>query len=464
MDPQELAFAGIARQAELVREREVSPVELAETSLARIEQLDPALNAFRVVFADRARAEARQAEGRVGAGEERPLLGVPVAIKDDVDMAGEVTACGSAAHGGPARTDAEVVRRLRQAGAIVVGKTNVPELTVWPFTETTAFGATRNPWRVDRTPGGSSGGSAAAVAAGLVGAALGSDGAGSIRIPAACCHLFGLKPTRGRIPHPLGWHGLSVVGPLARGVADAALFLHVAADGIGPKPPRPPGRLRVAMSKAVPAGASVRLHPEMERAWRDAGELLRTLGHEVVDRDPDYGHTMVDVIARFLRGIHDDAQRFPHPHRFEPRTRGMVRLGGAIHPRAMAMLRERQDALAARLNAVFHHADVLLTPALAWPAPEVGRWQGHGALRTLAAPGGAAAFTPWTGAWNGTGNPAAAVPAGLSADGVPLSFQLVGRMGDEPTLLSLGAQIEEATAFSDRRPPIGATEPAPAAA
>lgn len=463
MDPQELAFAGIARQAELVREREVSPVELVDNCIARIEHLDPALNAFRAVFAERALAEARQAEGRVGAGEDRPLLGVPVAIKDDVDMAGEVTACGSAAHGGPARADAEVVRRLRQAGAIVVGKTNVPELTIWPFTETTAFGTTRNPWRVDRTCGGSSGGSAAAVAAGLVGAALGSDGAGSIRIPAACCHLFGLKPTRGRIPHPPGWHGLSVVGPLARGVADAALFLHVAADGIGPEPPRPPGRLRVAMSKAAP-GARVRLHPEMERAWRDAGELLGTLGHEVVDRDPDYGHTMVDVVARFLRGIHDDAQRFPRPHRFERRTRGMVRLGGAIHPRVMAMLRERQSELAARLNAVFDHADVLLTPALAWPAPEVGRWQGHGALRTLAAPGGAAAFTPWTGAWNGTGNPAAAIPAGLSADGVPLSFQLVGRMGDEPTLLSLGAQIEEATAFSDRRPPIAAMEPARAAA
>ncbi|MEX2195727.1 MAG: amidase [Thermoleophilaceae bacterium] len=463
MDSLDLAFAGIARQAGLVRSRELSPVELVETCLARTEELDPALNAFRTVFAERALAEARQAEGRAGAGEERPLLGVPVAIKDDVDVAGEVTACGSAAHGGPAAADAEVVRRLRAAGAIVLGKTNVPELTIWPFTETMAFGATRNPWRVDRTPGGSSGGSAAAVAAGLVGSALGSDGAGSIRIPAACCHLFGLKPTRGRIPHPLGWHGLSVVGPLARRVADAALFLHVAADGIGSEPPLPPGRLRVAMSKAAPRGAIAELHPEMERAWRQAGELLRSLGHEVVERDPDYGHSMVDVVARFLRGIHDDARHFPHPERFERRTRGMVRLGGAIHPRAMAALAERQAALAARVNEVFDHADVLLTPALAWLPPEVGRWQGRGALRTLAGRGGAAAFTPWTAPWNGTGNPAATVPAGLTEDGIPLSFQLVGRMGDEPTLLSLGAQIEEATGFSERRPPLAAAEAVPSA-
>src|SRR5207253_3224815 len=230
MDASELAYAGIARQAELIAAGEVSARELLDLYLARIERFDPLLNAFRVVFAERSRLEADQADARRRAGETRPLLGVPVAIKDDIDVAGEVTAWGTNAHGGPAPADAEVVRRLREAGAVVIGKTNVPELTIWPFTESATFGVTRNPWDPDRTPGGSSGGSAAAVAAGLVGAALGSDGGGSIRLPSAYCGLFGLKAQRGRVslaPHPDHWHGMSVVGWLTRTVADSALLYDV---------------------------------------------------------------------------------------------------------------------------------------------------------------------------------------------------------------------------------------------
>jgi amidase len=457
MDERELALAGISRQARLIRAREVSPVEVVEACLARIEALEPALNAFRVVLAERALAEARQAEARVAAGDERPLLGVPVAIKDDVDVAGEVTAKGTAAHGGPAREDAVVVRRLRQAGAIVIGKTNVPELTIWPFCETPAYGTTRNPWRVDRTPGGSSGGSAAAVAGGEVGAALGSDGAGSIRIPAACCHLFGLKPTRGRVPHPPAWHGMVAVGPLTRTVEDAALFLGVIADGLDTAPPSPPARLRIAISKRVPPETLGRLGPEMERAWHEMAELLRTLGHEVVERDPDYGMlASLNVIPRYLRGIHDDARTLPHPERLDRRTRGMVRLGKLYPPRVLAWLRRREAEHVARVNRVFDDADVLLTPALAEPAPAVGRWDGRGAVRTLLGPSGVAAFTPYTPPWNATGNPAASVPAGLTADGLPLAVQLVGRMGDEQTLLSLAAQIEAETRFSERVPPLAA--------
>ena len=199
MDPADLAYAGIARQAQLIRDGEVSSVELVGVYLERIARLDPVLNAFRSVLGERAQLEAEQADARRAGGDERPLLGVPIAVKDDIDVAGEPTDYGTNANERPVQQDAEVVRRLREAGAVIIGKTNVPELMILPFTETATWGATRNPWDLQRSPGGSSGGSGAAVAAGLVGAALGSDGAGSIRIPAAWCGLFGLKPQRGRV-------------------------------------------------------------------------------------------------------------------------------------------------------------------------------------------------------------------------------------------------------------------------
>jgi amidase len=455
MDATDLCFAGAAEQARLVAAGEVSARELVEASLERIWQVDPELNAFRVVLAHRALTEADQADARRGAGDRRPLLGVPVAIKDDTDVAGEVTAFGSLAHGGPQQRDADVVRALREAGAIIIGKTHVPELTIFPFTESLAFGATRNPWSLDHTPGGSSGGTGVTVATGLVGVGLGSDGGGSIRIPAAFCGLFGIKPQRDRIslgPKREVWHGLGVLGPLARRVADAALFLEVGAGGGGfvEAAAREPGRLRVAVSTRLPPGALARLGSEQRGAVEATAELLRSLGHEVAEREIDYGPAAwLNLTARYLRGIHDDAHAMPHYERLERRSRSMARLGALVPTSQLAKARAGEAAIAARVNAIFDHADVVLTPGPSGPPFEVGQFQGRGALWTLNA---VASRVPWYGVFNATGQPAASVPSGFDAAGLPLAVQLVGRPGDEATLLSLAAQIEQARPWADRRP------------
>ena len=457
MDATDLCFAGAAEQARLVAAGEVSARELVDATLERIWQVDPDLNAFRVVLAHRALTEADQADARRGAGDRRPLLGVPVAIKDDADVAGEITAWGSLAHGGPPQRDSDVVRALREAGAIVIGKTHVPELTIFPFTESLAFGATRNPWSLDHTPGGSSGGTGAAVAAGMVGVGLGSDGAGSIRIPSAFCGLFGIKPQRDRIslgPKREVWHGLGAYGPLARRVADAALFLEATAGGGGfvEAAAREPGRLRVAVSTGLPPGALARLGSEQRGAVEATAELLRSLGHDVAEREIDYGPTAwLNLLTRYLRGIHDDARAVEHPERLERRTRGMARLGALVPAGQVAKARAAEEAMAARIDAIFDHADVVLTPGPSGPPFRVGQFQGRGALWTLNA---VAAKVPWYGVFNATGQPAASVPAGFDAAGLPLAVQLVARPGDEATLLSLAAQIEQARPWADRRPPL----------
>jgi amidase len=465
----EIAFAGAARQAEMVRAGEISPTELVRLSLDRIARIDPELNSFRKVFAERAMLEAEQAEARVKAGEERPLLGVPIAIKDEVDVIGEVKTHGTDAFTEPASADCEMVRRLREAGAIIVGLTLLPELAICGFTESATYGVTRNPWNPQRTPGGSSGGSGAAVAAGLVPIASAGDGAGSIRIPAASCGLFGLKPSRGRVslaPDLEGWRGLAVEGCLSRSVLDTARWLDIVSGGSrepeAPPPPdrpfvesakQPPGKLRIAHSTLAPrAVAPPTVSEDAKRAVADAVELLNGLGHEVVQRDPDWGGIGNNITARFLGGVAETVKAVPHPERLESRTRGFGRLGSllprGLYERAMGEGRANDSA---RVNAIFDSHDVLVTPVMGGTALPVRHWEGKGALQTVL---GMSRFYPYCVPWNHLGNPAMAVPSGFDAEGMPLSVQIVGRPGDEATLLSLAAQLEAERPWADNRPPI----------
>jgi amidase len=467
VDPVDLAFAGIARQAEMVRAGEVSSKELVELYLERIERIDPELNSYRVVMAERALAEAGQADARRRSGEDRPLLGVPIAIKDNIDIAGEVTTHGTGAYGEPAQADSEMVRRLREAGAVILGKTHLPELAIFPFTESATWGTTRNPWDVHRSTGGSSGGSAAAVAAGLAAGASASDGGGSIRFPAACCGLFGLKPQRGRVslmPDAEHWFGLSVYGAVTRTVMDTALYLDATA---GPAPGdaeaarlpdttfaeaarRPPGKLRIAMS--LRPAAIARVQPEVRRGVEETAELLRSLGHEVERVDPPYGFPLPLFLPRWLRGIHDDAAKLPYPKLLERRVRRLAQAGGLVSLDAVARARSREPGYTAKLaSAVFSDHDVLLTPTMPELPWRLMRWQGLGPVLTT---NGAAAVVAFANVWNLTGQPAASVPAGFTDEGLPRAVQLVGRPHDEATLLSLAAQIEAERPWAGRRPPL----------
>ena len=440
----DVAFAGAARQAEMVRSGEVSSRELVQRSLDRIARHDPVLNAFRIVFAERALAEADQADARRKGGDDRPLLGVPVAVKDDTDMRGEVTTKGSIAYGGPAAADDPIVARLREDGAVIVGKTNVPELITMPFTETLWYGVTRNPWDLDRTPGGSSGGSAAAVAAGLVAASTASDGAGSIRIPAACTGLVGLKAGAGVQETPPSWNGLSTHGFVTRTVADTVLCT-------GLSPAEAPHGLRVAWSTKLPVGALGKPNEATRGALRSMTETLRGLGHTPEERDPDLGLAGMNVVARYLRGIADDAKAMAHPERLDRRSKGLARMGRLIpeslFQRALGEAAKDRD----RIAAIFESADVLMMPVINELPPRIGEYEGMGAVASL---NKAFGYTPYPGLLNHTGLPAIAVPAARTPDGFPLAVQFIGPAGSEPRLLALAAQLEDELGWPDRIPPM----------
>ena len=467
---EEAAFVGLRGQAALLAGRKVSSRELTQLTLGAIESTRDPLNAFRCVRPEAALAEAELADRRLADGDRAPLLGVPVAIKDDTDLAGETTEFGCEGAFDPKAEDGEVVRRLKRAGAVIVGKTTTPELGQWPITEGPAFGTTRNPWSVRHTPGGSSGGSAAAVAAGVVAAALGSDGLGSIRVPAAWTHLVGIKPQRGRVstwPYADAFHGLACVGPLARTVADAARLLDVVAgnhaeDRDRPPPPvepyetaaerADPGRaLRIALSFKIPYSiAPARLDQRVRRAVERLAATLELLGHHVELADPTYGIFGAGVLPRSTAGLLPWLEHVDDHSRVDARTRENARLGRLLAP-LLGFGRSLEGPMRRQVGAIFKRFDVVLTPTTAQPPLPVGAIDGLSNWETDKV---IVAACPYTWPWNALGWPGVSVPAGLTDDGLPVGAQLLGLANQEPQLIALAAQLETECRWHELRPPV----------
>ncbi|MFF3935538.1 amidase [Streptomyces phaeofaciens] len=423
--------------AAAVRAKEATPREVVAEHLARIERLDGRIGAFRLVRAEAALAEADEVAARSGLAE-LPLAGVPVAVKDNLAVRGEATRAGSAATSDtPAGADHVTVARLRAAGAVVVGLTNVPELCVFGTTEG-VHGTARNPWDTSRTAGGSSGGSAAAVAAGMVPIALGNDGMGSLRIPAANCGLVTIKPGTGVVPAGIGegdWFGMSENGPLATTVEDARLMLSVLAD-TEPVRPEEPGMLRIAVSVRSPL-AGVTVGAPYAGAARDAAGVLMRAGHQVRRADPSYPLSLgVASLTHWTAGTAVDAASLD-ARLLTRRTR----VHAAIGRRFLNGVRggTAREELRRRLEPFFAEYDVLLTPALARRSPRSEPWHERGWLRNVLVNTNCSPLTP---PWNLTGWPAMAVPFGTLPSGAPAAVQLVGRPGSEGELLRLAEQLE----------------------
>ncbi|WP_037869259.1 amidase [Streptomyces sp. NRRL S-813] len=426
-----------AEIAAAVREKRATPREVVAEHLARIERLDGRIGAFRTVRAEAALAEADEVAARPDL-DGLPLAGVPVAVKDNLAVRGESTRLGSAATPDtPAADDHVTVARLRAAGAVVVGLTNVPELCVFGTTEG-VHGTARNPWDTSRTAGGSSGGSAAAVAAGMVPIALGNDGMGSLRIPAANCGLVTIKPGHGVVPAGIGngdWFGMSENGPLATTVRDARLMLAVLADSEVARGAVDTVR-RIAVSVRSPL-AGVAVSRPYAGAVREAAQVLAGAGHRVLRADPPYPMSLgVTAVRHWTAGTAVDAVGLD-PRRLTRRTR----VHAAVGRRFVDGVRTGagRERLRERLEPFFAEHDVLLTPALARRSPRAVPWHERGWMRNVLAN---SAYSPMTPPWNLTGWPAMAVPFGTLPSGAPCAVQLVGRPGSEAALLDLAEQIE----------------------
>ncbi len=472
MPDSDLMFRPATELAEMVRSGEVSARELVEISLGRIEELNPALNAFVDIDAERALATA----DAVRPGDERPFAGVPVAIKNNRPVQGlRLTYGCSLMEHNMCDYDHNVTRRLKDAGFVIVGTTTLPEYGILPTSEARIFGPTRNPWDLQRTPGGSSGGAAAAVASGMVPVAHGNDGGGSVRIPAACCGLVGLKPTRGRISAApeLGDSSLGIDGMLTRTVADTAAILDVLAgyepgDATWAPPPaepfahsaaREPARLRIA-STVLPPVADAVVDPMAAQAVDDAAELLRSLGHEVEQVDPPWQAEGLSELFGAVFSTHISlsiaysgmvAGREPTAEDMEPMSwaiYSMISKLNAVHGMGAAV---RLQAFARQLVSFLSPYDALLTPALAERPLPLGTLD-TAAPEPLSTFTRSGLFTPFTPVFNASGQPGISLPLYHGEDGLPLGVQLVGRPAGEGALLALASQLEAALPWAARRP------------
>ncbi len=427
-----------------VRAGDLSAVDATRAVLARIEKHDHAVGAFQLVRADKALAEAAAIDARKDRAK-LPLAGVPVVIKDNIPVAGEPLRDGSAATSdAPQATDHPIVQRLREAGAVVVGITRAPELCVFGTTDS-VYGTTRNPWNLARTSGGSSGGSAAAVAAGLVTIAHGNDGMGSVRGPAGNCGLVGLKPGPNVVPQEIGadaWGGLSENGPLATTVADAALLLSVMAGRPElASPVEPAQSLRIAVAPGRPS-ALVTVDPEWARAARETADLLRAAGHQVTEVTFPYDPNPLPLLFRWFAGTHTDAAGLD-PRKLDRRVRTHARLGGWVKRRGL-LKAEPVEKYRGIVQTFFTDYDVLITPTLAQPGPNAIEWHRKSWFANIWSN---IRYAPYQATWNLLGWPSASVPAGWhSTAGVPLGVQLVApplaEAGGEALILSIALQLE----------------------
>ena len=471
-----LAFLDATAQAELVRRKEVTPIELVDAAIERIERLNPTLNAVVTPMYEQARAAATSDLSN------GPFTGVPYLLKDIfASYAGVRMTSGSTfLRDYVPDHDSELVARLKRAGLIILGKTNTPEFGLVPTTEPRLFGPSRNPWDTGRTTGGSSGGSAAAVAARLVPAAHGYDGGGSIRIPASCCGLFGLKPTRAR--NPVGpdygdiLGGFAIGHALTRSVRDSAALLDatsgpdVGAPYWAPPPARPflkevgadPGRLRIAFNTEAFTGGAV--HADCVSAVREAAALCADLGHEVVEASPAIVGEM--VIQPFLTvwaagaamavdGYAFLTGRTATPDQFEPLTWALCEKGRQVNAPAYLIAVTLLQRVAREIGRFFTDYDIWLTPTLAEPPVPLGTFDSP-PDNPMKGFDRAVDFCPFTPLCNITGQPAMSVPLFWNSDGLPVGTHFIGRFGDEATLFRLAAQLEEARPWADRRPPASA--------
>lgn len=479
--------------AELVKKKEVSAAELVEAAIERIEVHNPKLNSVIYKMYDSARQSAKKPL------EDGAFAGVPFLVKDLLaTIAGVPTANGNRLWKDiTASVDSELVKRWKKAGVLILGKTNTPEFGLTPYTEPLTFGAAHNPWDLTRTPGGSSGGSGAAVAARFVPLATGGDGGGSIRIPASACGIFGMKPTRGRTPTgPIigeAWHGFAIEHVLTRSVRDSAAMLDATqgADSGAPyyAPPQTrafleevsanPGKLRIAFSGKPLLGKNV--HSDVLKGLEETVSLLKGLGHEVIEAAPQmdgeaFSLAFVTILAAELRADIEEAARAAGKRvsvkDFDPATFGLGMLGKALSAQEYASAARYLQTTAREIARFFEGYDLLLTPTLSQPPAKIGSLQpaasektliniigsidaggilkAMGIIKPLAAQ--TFEFIPWTPVFNVTGQPAMSVPLHWNAEGLPIGMHFVGKFGDEATLFRLAGQLEQAKPWAEKIP------------